>query len=198
MKEPIHHNSSHFALISDAGLSPVQAQVIEALAQGQTVTAAAEKAGVHRTTIHNWIRNQHQFNAAVQTAQAEYAYEVNDGIRELAAHALLTLHDLLRDPATPHAVRLKTALAILQRPHAPNPGWNLPGPVESEPAETNTGATPITAATEPAAPPTQPAAPAPIARCAPCPCGSGRKYKRCCGVEAIGLPVTPDANPRAA
>src|SRR5258708_5286818 len=126
MKEPIHHNSSHFEAISDAGLSPVQAQVIEALAQGQTVSAAAEKAGVHRTTIHHWIRNQPQFNAAVQTAQSEYDAEVNDSIHELAAHALLSLHDLLRDPATPHAVRLKTALAILQRPHAerPDPGAN--------------------------------------------------------------------------
>jgi transposase-like protein len=179
MEESIHHNSSHFAAISDAGLSPVQAQIIEALAQGQTVSAAAEKAGVHRTTIHHWIRNQPQFKAAVQTAQSEYAAEVNDSINELAAHALLTLHDLLRDPATPHAVRLKTALAILQRPHAPNPGWNLPGTVESEPAETNTGATPISAAPVPAAPPTHPTASAPIARCAPC-------------------PVTPDANPRAA
>src|SRR6266404_6741897 len=187
MKEPIHHNSSHFEVISDAGLSPVQAQVIEALAQRQTVSAAAEKAGVHRTTIHHWIRNQPQFKAAVQTAQSEYAAEVNDGIHELAAHALLTLHDLLRDPATPHAIRLKTALAILQRPHAPNPGWNLPGPVESKPAETDSGATPIAAVIEPAAPPTQPPAPVSIARGAPCPCGSGRKYKRFCGAEAIGL-----------
>src|SRR5258708_2158498 len=170
MHEPIHQNSSHFEAISDAGVSPVQAQVIEALAQGQTVSAAAEKAGVHRTTIHHWIRNQPQFKAAVRTAQSEYAAEVNDGIHELAAHALLTLHELLQDPATPHAVRLKTALAILQRPHAPNAGWNLPGPVELEPAETNRNATPITAATEPAAPPTEPRAPAPIARCAPCPC----------------------------
>ena len=198
MKEPIHHNSSHFEAISDAGLSPVQAQVIEALAQGQTVSAAAEKAGVHRTTIHHWIRNEPHFKAAVRTAQSEYAAELNDGLRELAVRAVLALHDLLQDISTPPAVRLKTALAILQRPHAPNPGWNLPCPVESEPAETNSGATPIAAATEPAAPPTQPPAPAPIARCAPCPCGSGRKYKRCCGAEAVGLPVTPDANPRAA
>ncbi len=198
MKEPIHHNSSYFEAISDAGLSPVQAQVIEALAQGQTVSAAAEKAGVHRTTIHHWIRNEPQFKAAVRTAQSEYAAELNDGLRELAVRAVLALHDLLQDITTPPAVRLKTALAILQRPHAPNPGWNLPCPVESEPAETNSGATPIAAATEPAAPPTQPPAPAPIARCAPCPCGSGRKYKRCCGAEAVGLPVTPDANPRAA
>src|SRR5882724_401691 len=198
MQDPIHQNSSHFEAISDAGLSPVQAQVIEALAQGQSVSAAPEKAGLHRTTIHHWIRNQPQFKAAVQTAQSEYAAEVNDSINELAAHALLTLHDLLRDPATPPAVRLKTALAILQRPHAPNPGWNLPAPVELEPAETNRDATPIATATEPVTPPTQPPAPVSIARCAPCPCGSGRKYKRCCGAGAIGLIVTPDANPRAA
>src|SRR6266567_2594532 len=145
MQEAIHHNSSHFAAISDAGLSPVQAQVIGALAQGQTVSAAAEKAGIHRTTIHHWIRNQPQFKAAVRTAQSEYAAEVNDGIHELAAHALLTLRELLQDPATPHAVRLKTALAILQRPHAPNAGWYLPGSVESELAETNRDATPIAA-----------------------------------------------------
>ena len=49
MQEPIHHNSSHFAPISDAP-SRAQAKVIAALAQGQTGTAAAEDAGVHRTT----------------------------------------------------------------------------------------------------------------------------------------------------
>ena len=58
MKEPIHHNSSHFAPISDANLSPAQAKVIAALAQGQTGTAAAEDAGVHRTTIHHWMRSK--------------------------------------------------------------------------------------------------------------------------------------------
>ena len=30
-------------------------------------------------------------------------------------------------------------------------------------------------------------APADIARCAPCPCGSGQKYKRCCGRDAPGI-----------
>src|SRR5216684_8923881 len=100
MQEPIHHNSSHFEGISDAGLSPVQAKVIEALAQGQTVTAAAEKAGVHRTTIHHWIRTEPQFKAAAETARTEYAAELNDGLRELAIRAVLTLHDLLQDIST--------------------------------------------------------------------------------------------------
>src|SRR5213079_273365 len=127
---------------SDADLSPAQAQVIKSLARGQTVTAAAEDAGVHRTTVHHWLRSEPAFKAAAETARTEYADELNDGLRELAARAVHTLHDLLQDISTPPAVRLKTALAILQRPHAPNPGWNLPCPVESEPAETNSGATP--------------------------------------------------------
>jgi len=128
MQEAIHHNSSHFAAISDAGLSPVQAQVIEALAQGQTVSAAAEKAGIHRTTIHNWIRNQPQFKAAVRTAQSEYAAEVNDGIHELAAHALLTLHDLLRDPATPHAVPAENRARHPAAPACPQSRLESAGP----------------------------------------------------------------------
>jgi hypothetical protein len=94
VQEPIHHNSSHFAPISDADLSPAQAEVIKALARGAIVTAAAEDAGVHRTTIRHWIRTEPAFKAAV---------ELNDGIRELAARALLTLHDLLQDPTTPPA-----------------------------------------------------------------------------------------------
>ena len=198
MQEPIHHNSSHFAPISDADLSPAQAQVIKSLARGQTVTAAAEDAGVHRTTIHHWIRSEPAFKVAAEIARTEYAAELNDGLRELAIRAVLALHDLLQDVSTPHAVRLKTALAILQRPHAPNPGWNLPVPIETQPIETNRDATPMAGAKEPDAPKAAPPAPAPIARCAPCPCGSGRKYKRCCGADAAGLPVTPDANPRAA
>src|SRR6266478_3791568 len=193
MQEPIHHNSSHFAPISDADLSPAQAQVIKSLARGQTITAAAEDAGVHRTTIHHWIRTEPAFKIAVETAQSEYAAELNDGIRELAARALLTLHDLLQDISTSPAGRLKTALAILQRPHAPNPGWHLPVPIESPQS-----LPPAEDVSEPDALRTEPPAPAPIARCAPCPCGSGRQDKRCCGTDAVGVTVTPAANPRAA
>jgi uncharacterized protein len=38
---------------------------------------------------------------------------------------------------------------------------------------------------------------APFARCAPCPCGSGNKYKRCCGSASAGK-FTPPAGPRRA
>jgi hypothetical protein len=115
--------------IPPANLSPAQAQVIAALAQGRTVTAAAQAAGLHRNTIYNWL-NDPSFKTAAEEAQREYVAILSDGMRDLAALALQTLRNLLEDPKTPPSVRLKTALAILQRPHFPNRGWHLPERIE--------------------------------------------------------------------
>ena len=178
-------------------LSPVQAQVIAALAQGRTVTAAAQTAGVHRNTIYNWL-NEPLFKTAVEEAEAEYVAILSDGMRDLAALALASLRSLLDDPKTPPSVRLRTALAILQRPHFPNRGWHLPERIEppreqqavdnlaeikpdydamrmTEAMRASTPATSSPSVIAVASPS------APIARCVPCPCGSGIKYKRCCG-----------------
>jgi uncharacterized protein YchJ len=105
------------------GLSPAQAQVVAALAQGGAVTAAA--AGLHCTTIHYWMRNEPKFAAPVTQARQDYAYAVAEQLHQLSAQALVHLRAL------------------------PDP-------------------------------PDEPA----TARNAPCPCGSGLKYKRCCGRNA--------------
>src|ERR1700730_8698501 len=110
-------------------LSPAQAQVVAALAQGRTVTAAAQGAGLHRNTIYNWL-HEPAFKTAVEEAEHEYVAILSDGMRDLAALALDTLRALLEDPKTPPAVRLRTALAILQRPHFPDRGWHLPERIE--------------------------------------------------------------------
>jgi AcrR family transcriptional regulator len=110
---------------SPAKLSPVQAQIIVALAQGRTITAAAAEAGIHRNTIHNWFRDP-EFKAAVNEAQQDYVETLNDGLRGLAARALETLRELLDDPKTPPSIRLKASLFILQRPQFPNQDWHLP------------------------------------------------------------------------
>src|ERR1700688_2604653 len=112
-------DSPDSATIPPANLTPAQAQVLAALAQGRTVTAAAHDAGLHRNTIYNWL-NEPEFKTAVDEAQREYVAILSDGMRDLAALALETLRALLENPKTPPAVRLKTALAILQRPHFPN------------------------------------------------------------------------------
>ena len=108
-----------------ANLSPVQAQVIAALAEGATVSGAARQADIHRTTIHHWIRNHPEFKAAAAQAQAEYAAALIDEMRELCAQALKTLRNLLERSDVPPAVRLKAALAVLNRPHFPQPGRQL-------------------------------------------------------------------------
>jgi hypothetical protein len=127
--EAVHHNSSDSD--TNTNLSPVQAQVIAALAQGRTATDAARDAGIHRTTIHHWFRTEPLFKSSFQEAQREYVTTLQDGMRDLAARAVETLRNLLDDPNTPPAVRLRTALAILQRPHFPQPGWHLPERIDT-------------------------------------------------------------------
>ena len=131
--EAVHHNSSDSD--TNKNLSPVQAQVIAALAQGRTATDAARDAGIHRTTIHHWSRTEPLFKTSLQEAQREYVETLQDGMRDLAARAVETLRNLLDDPNTPPAVRLRTALAVLQRPHFPQPGWHLPERIESPPEQ---------------------------------------------------------------
>ena len=82
MEAAVHHNSSESDTISDTNLSPVQAQVIAALAQGRTATDAARDAGIHRTTIHHWFRTQPLFNTALHEAQREYVETLHDGMRD--------------------------------------------------------------------------------------------------------------------
>jgi transposase-like protein len=181
---------------TNTNLSPAQAQVIAALAQGRTITAAARETDVHRSTIYNWLEHEPQFKTAVENARREYVEILSDGMRDLATAALDTLRRLLEDRSTPHAVRLRAALAILQRPHFPDQGWHLPERIEpmhqqkflDDLAEVQADYNAVRAidAIEAAAKPKEPAEPAPIARCAPCPCGSGAKYKRCCGAASAG------------
>jgi len=129
METTIHRNPTDSDTIST--LLPAQAQVVTALAQGQSVTAAAKQAGVHRDTIYQWLKSQLEFKTAVENARTEYVAVLSDGMRDLAARAIETLKELLDDPKTPAAVRLRTALAILQRPQFPEPGWRLPERIES-------------------------------------------------------------------
>jgi transposase-like protein len=187
MQTAVQHDSSVSSHFSNANLSPVQAQVVAALAEGATVSGAARQADIHRTTIHHWIRNHAEFKAAAEQAQAEYASALSDEMRELSALALKTLRDVLERSDLSAAVRLKAALAVLNRPHFPKPGWHLPERIES-PQEQQVPAGlaefkadyDIVRMSEALEANGHKAEPAAIPRNSPCPCGSGQKYKRCC------------------
>lgn len=165
---------------ASANLTPAQAQVVRSLAAGRSVSAAAREAGLHRSTIHNWLNQSPAFVEAVRQARLDFQIELSGQLLDLSAAALESLRGLLSNPDTPPAVRLRAALAILDRP--------LPAPAGFD--ETN-----------PIAPAGVPAAAPPISRSAPCPCGSGQKYKRCCGRNAPpvlnGLLPEPRLRPAA-
>ena len=89
------------------------------------------------------------------------------------------------------------ALRELQKSRAPQP-TSAPAPSDPEPppAESPTQHQPVLPSHNPSVSAGTPPSP-PIARNAPCPCGSGNKYKRCCGVVSAGK-FTPPAAQSAA
>jgi transposase-like protein len=166
-------------------LTPVQVEVLEALVEGASITAAAQKGGVHRSTVHLWTRNHPAFARTLLAARQDRADRLLDELSDLGQLACDTFRHLLNDPNTPAATRLKAAMEIVklvqnQRPtelaqlKAESPSYRLhlakiadatplPPPPSTEPAPG-----PATATKQPV-------------RNAPCPCGSRLKYKRCCG-----------------
>ncbi len=166
----VHQISSCSSPFETAGLTPVQVQVVAALAEGRSIVRAAAASGIHRTTIHNWVRTSEAFRAAVEQARSHFHACVADQLNELSAAALDTLRQLLASPDTPPALRLHAALAVLERPGYPHPGWQVPEPVGRI-----------------SVPLSQPAVETPTPRNKPCSCGSGLKFKYCCG-SALGAP----------
>ena len=146
-------------------LSPLQQQVLAALVSGSSISAAAHATGVHRSTIHIWSRSHVEFRAALAHARQTTAELVQDSLGELTTAAVTTLRDILQNEAHAPSVRLRAALAVIG-------AASKPLPLDIEKAE------PEPAVSAQSAEPTQ------VPRNASCPCGSGVKYKRCCGTRA--------------
>ena len=147
-------------LESVSRLRPVEAQVLAALAGGKTISQAARDAGIHRSTIHNWIQQNPAFTVALQQNTSRRNGIIVDHLFDLIDPALDTLRELLTAPGISDAVRLRALRLVLDC------------------AKSQTTAPP-----EPAAPIDLPVEPQ-VARNALCPCGSGQKFKRCCGIAA--------------
>jgi transposase-like protein len=94
--------------------TPQQLIVLEALANGATVTDAAAAAGVHRNTIGNWRRETKNFQIALANAQYDRACLYREKAEALVDLAIQAIRDILADPKASPSVRLKAALAIMQ------------------------------------------------------------------------------------
>jgi hypothetical protein len=93
-------------------LSTAQQTVLLHIARGATITTAAAQAGVHRSTVHLWMRTP-AFAEALDQARQDFTGGIRDQFQELEIIALLSLRQLLENTDTPPGIRLKAALAIL-------------------------------------------------------------------------------------
>jgi hypothetical protein len=142
-----------------------------ALAAGQTITAAARSAGVHRATVHNWLSTDPAFRAEFDRIRHDLAWEMRDRLIELERLALEELQKILTDPAASPSVKLRAAMFILNRRPSPPAPESAVQPDEIRHNSTPRHDPPVESATTPP-------------RNSACPCGSGQKYKRCCGRNA--------------
>ena len=172
-------------------LTASQEKVLALISAGSSISEAARAAGIHRNTIHNWLRSETPFPAALAEAREAKALYWREQAEELASTAIDAIRGILTDPAQPAAARLKAAHHILAL--VTNPAENLPNSAQSlpEPQDAPAGV-PNSAQSFPElqdAPPEVPnsAQSIPtagkIGRNDACPCGSGKKYKRCCLVS---------------
>src|ERR671919_2749308 len=72
----IQQNSTH-----SEELSPSQITAIAAITSGATITEAASKAGIDRSAIHLWLRQDAVFVAELNRAKLEQVQLVKDELR---------------------------------------------------------------------------------------------------------------------
>jgi hypothetical protein len=139
--------------------------------------SSPEAAGVHRTTIFNWLNTCPAFGEAIDEGREAFQDRVCGEMSELTALARKTLREIMADPKASRSVRLKATIAVLKRsgqflPAAP--GQNAEQQLMEQLGD-------LGKEIQFPPPPEHPAA---TPRNTQCPCGSGLKFKRCCGVEA--------------
>jgi hypothetical protein len=95
-----------------AELPPAQVAAMAVLLAGGTVTAAADAAGVHRTTVHTWLRDDAGFIAAYNRGRREVLDGMYARLLRVADKAVATVEQAVEgDPKT--AVALLRGLGLL-------------------------------------------------------------------------------------
>jgi hypothetical protein len=111
--QPEDTDAAEIVLVSPehGGLSSAQHVAIGALMTGDTVTAAAQVAGVNRETVSRWLNHDPAFRVELGRQRAALHAAVDDRLRNLTGQALDTLERLLQN--SPPETKLKAALSVL-------------------------------------------------------------------------------------
>ncbi len=94
--------------VAGESLSPEQQSALERLLIGDTVTASAKVAGVHRATLHRWLQNDFVFQAAWNRGRAEVRDSSEAALLRLAPKALAAIEKAL------DGGDVQTAIALLK------------------------------------------------------------------------------------
>ena len=91
-----------------------QREVLTLLAEGASVTAAARVRGIHRTTIHHWMRRTPGYREAVLSTREEACARRRESLLDAAHAAIEYLHETIKDKNAPHPVRTRIAFSLLK------------------------------------------------------------------------------------
>src|SRR2546423_585802 len=90
-QNPTNPDTSQYAL------SHQQDTVVDLLAAGSNLTEAAEKVGVSRQTVSEWVNRNPAFQAALNRRRQELWAEASDKLRGLLPPALTVLEQALKE-----------------------------------------------------------------------------------------------------
>ena len=95
-------------------LTAKQRKAVDALLATGEVTAAAKDAGIHRDTLHRWLKDP-VFNQAVKEAEARAIDDLSRMLVRLGRTATSTLAKAMTDSSTPMSTRVRAADVALSR-----------------------------------------------------------------------------------
>lgn len=88
-------------------------RALSAMLESTTLTEAAEKAGISRKTLYNYIRNNPDFGAAYRSARDQIVLEKMEALNSGADRATRLLLELMDDAEQPASIRMKAAQTLL-------------------------------------------------------------------------------------
>ena len=94
-------------------LTPKQEHVLILIANGRTILAAAQEAGVTRNTFFQWRRTSPEFREYFAIAEYKRAAHWQQKLQALAELAITNLGRILTNPDELPAIRAKAALYVL-------------------------------------------------------------------------------------
>ena len=95
-------------------LNAKQLQTAVLLSGGTTITLAAEQAGVTRVTLHQWLKNDDEFIAYLNSLKRDLVDSARAGLQTSIALAIETINSIMTDSDN-DVVRLNAAKEVLNR-----------------------------------------------------------------------------------